>query len=186
MPEMTTQHMVVAEHVCRSYRGPAGPVTALDDVSFTLAAGRVILLLGANGAGKSTLVHIACQVLKSDSGRISLGITRGSELGWCSQTQVIDWWATVYGNVYLGPRLGGSNRKEAAAAARAALELVGLAELGQPALRQSFRRPAAAGAGGPRTRRQAFWTNRRSDSTPTLHWPCSMSSWSGHARERRW
>jgi len=127
---MTTQHMVVAEHVCRSYRGPAGPVTALDDVSFTLAAGRVILLLGANGAGKSTLVHIACQVLKPDSGRISLGITRGSELGWCSQTQMIDWWATVYGNVYLGPRLGGSNRKEAAAAARAALELVGLAELG--------------------------------------------------------
>lgn len=127
---MTRQHMVVAERVCRSYRGPDGPVTALDDVSFTLGAGRVVLLLGPNGAGKSSLVHIACQVLKPDSGRISLGITRGSELGWCSQAQMIDWWATVYGNVYLGPRLGGSSRKEAAATAREVLELVGLAELG--------------------------------------------------------
>lgn len=128
---MPAKHMVVAAGVGRSYIGPSGPITALDDVSFTLQAGRVVLLLGQNGAGKSSLIHIACQVIRPTTGSITLGITHGRELGWCSQAQMVDWWATVFGNVYLGPRLGGSTRAEATVRTWEALELVGLKDEAQ-------------------------------------------------------
>jgi simple sugar transport system ATP-binding protein len=45
-----------------------GPVTALDNVSFSAQYGRVLALLGDNGAGKTTLIKILCGVLQPDSG----------------------------------------------------------------------------------------------------------------------
>lgn len=45
---------VVVEGLSKRY----GPVTAVDDVAFTLPAGRVTALLGPNGAGKTTTVEI--------------------------------------------------------------------------------------------------------------------------------
>lgn len=49
-----------------------GPVTALDSVSMTVAAGAVTAVLGANGAGKTTLLRTISGLLKPVSGRIEL------------------------------------------------------------------------------------------------------------------
>ena len=46
-----------------------GAVTALDDVSLTVAPGEVLCLLGANGAGKTTLINILMGFLAPSSGR---------------------------------------------------------------------------------------------------------------------
>lgn len=123
---MPAQPMVVARELGHTFQGPHGPITALEGVTFGIQPGRMVLLLGENGAGKSTLVHLACQVLKPSSGHISLGISHGHELGWCSQAQMIDWWATVFANVHLGPRLAGQSRRQARASTLKALSLVRL------------------------------------------------------------
>lgn len=45
---------------------------ALDHVSFSLAPGESLGLIGANGAGKSTLLNLATGLAKPDSGRIEV------------------------------------------------------------------------------------------------------------------
>jgi rhamnose transport system ATP-binding protein len=47
-----------------------GGQVALDDVSFDLASGTVLALLGENGAGKSTCVKILCGVHHPDGGHV--------------------------------------------------------------------------------------------------------------------
>lgn len=50
-----------------------GGLTALDDVSFTVASGAVHALIGPNGAGKSTCFNVVSGVYRANSGRVSLG-----------------------------------------------------------------------------------------------------------------
>ncbi|MFK7792522.1 MAG: ABC transporter ATP-binding protein [Devosiaceae bacterium] len=52
---------------------------ALDDVSFEVAAGERVALLGHNGAGKSTLMKVLLGLIERDSGEVSvLGAEPGS------------------------------------------------------------------------------------------------------------
>jgi ABC-2 type transport system ATP-binding protein len=48
-----------------------GPILALDDVSFSVEAGRIFGLLGANGAGKTTSMRIVLDILRPDAGRVT-------------------------------------------------------------------------------------------------------------------
>ena len=48
----------------------AGPVTAVDDVSFNLAAGGSLGLVGESGSGKSTLSRLICRLIDPDGGDI--------------------------------------------------------------------------------------------------------------------
>ncbi len=50
-----------------------GATRAIDDLSFTVAAGDVIGLIGANGAGKSTIMRILAGVTAPDAGTAEIG-----------------------------------------------------------------------------------------------------------------
>ena len=58
--------LLKVEGLTVSYAG----IGALFDVSFELAAGASMALLGANGAGKSTLAAVVAGVVRPDSGRV--------------------------------------------------------------------------------------------------------------------
>lgn len=58
--------MLQAQGLYRSYRG----IPAVQNVSFTVAAGEIIGFLGPNGAGKSTTVKMITGMLRPDDGRV--------------------------------------------------------------------------------------------------------------------
>ncbi len=62
------------ERVIRAGRNPSTPFYALDRVSFTVAQGETLALLGHNGSGKSTLLKCIAGTLRPTAGRIT---TRG-------------------------------------------------------------------------------------------------------------
>ena len=45
-----------------------GTTLALEEVSFTVEAGRVLALLGPNGAGKTTLIRVLTTLLEAGQG----------------------------------------------------------------------------------------------------------------------
>ncbi|MEX3693368.1 ABC transporter ATP-binding protein [Paraburkholderia sp. BR14263] len=70
--------MISLQRVTKWYGSSAGRRRVLDDVSFELARGQRIGILGANGAGKSTLIRVLAGVEHASSG----SIYRGMSLSW--------------------------------------------------------------------------------------------------------
>ena len=58
--------MLRCQGLYRSYRG----IPAVQDVSFTVAAGEIVGFLGPNGAGKSTTVKMITGMLRPDDGSV--------------------------------------------------------------------------------------------------------------------
>jgi peptide/nickel transport system ATP-binding protein len=58
--------------VGRTFGTPGGALTALDDVSFEIASGETLGIVGESGCGKSTLARIVLKLLPATQGRIEL------------------------------------------------------------------------------------------------------------------
>jgi peptide/nickel transport system ATP-binding protein len=143
-----TQPLLVLDRVSKQYRlprehllSPAPVVQALDDVSFTLHAGRSLGIVGESGSGKSTLARLVMALEAPTAGRVLLD---GQDLNTLSaaqlrraRSQVQMVFQDPYGS--LDPRrtvgqtvaeplavLHGASRSEQRTRAGEALEAVGL------------------------------------------------------------
>lgn len=64
--------MITVENLSKSFRGQAGPVVALDDVTLDVGAGTIAGVVGPSGSGKSTLARLLALQDRPDSGVIRL------------------------------------------------------------------------------------------------------------------
>ncbi len=67
-PAMTEPPQIEIQHITKRFPG----VTALDDVSFNIAAGEFHAIVGENGAGKSTLMKVLAGVITQYDGTLRL------------------------------------------------------------------------------------------------------------------
>jgi branched-chain amino acid transport system ATP-binding protein len=65
---MSTDSVLTVRDLTKRFGG----VTAVDNVSFNLAAGEILALIGPNGAGKTTCFNMLMGQLKPDSGSVRL------------------------------------------------------------------------------------------------------------------
>ena len=74
-----------------------GDNVALDDVSFTLHHGEMILITGVSGSGKSVLLRLAMGLLKPDSGQI---LIEGKEIQELDESELITLRGGLMGMVF--------------------------------------------------------------------------------------
>jgi len=113
-----------------------GDLTAVDDVSFRIAAGETYGLLGPNGAGKTTTISMAAGLIAADEGTVTVAGERMTprttgpkrHLGLVPQELAIYPDLTGRENLMLFGRLQGLRGAALKARVEEVLELIGLAD----------------------------------------------------------
>ena len=133
-PKQRGAASVELRHIVKRY----GPVTAVNDVSFTIEAGTLVTLLGPSGCGKTTTLRMIAGLETANSGQLLIGgddVTTLSaadrDVSMVFQSYALFPHMTVIENVAYGPSVRGTARREAHALAQEKLALVGLEKLGE-------------------------------------------------------
>jgi ABC-2 type transport system ATP-binding protein len=121
--------MLELREVAKSY----GALRALDDVTFTVAPGRLTGFIGGNGAGKTTAMRIALGVLAKDAGEVLLdgrpvGVEDRRRFGYMPEERGLYPKMAVGEHIAYLARLHGYAKADAAAGAASLLERLGLGE----------------------------------------------------------
>ncbi|AUG53049.1 ABC transporter ATP-binding protein [Thalassospira marina] len=80
--------MLKLEKVVRSFSQGAEQLDVLKAVDLTINEGEIVALVGPSGAGKSTLLQIAGLLERPDSGSVSIGGKRSTDLSDQARTQM--------------------------------------------------------------------------------------------------
>ncbi|WP_104083497.1 ABC transporter ATP-binding protein [Cryobacterium sp. Y11] len=121
--------------VSRIFTARKGPgITALDDVSLTVAPGEFVSLIGPSGCGKSTLLRLVADLDVPTSGSIEVfgkparQARIDQSYGIAFQQAGLLPWRTVAGNIELPLELHGVGKVARRARAAELIELVGLSD----------------------------------------------------------
>ena len=137
--------MLAVSNVSKSYPTPRGPLTVLDDVSFSLAPGEAAAMTGPSGSGKSSLLYILGALEPPSSGTVllddqnpfsltaaELATFRNQAIGFVFQDHCLLPQLSVLENVLVPTLVAGRDRKADAADVTArARDLVAQVGLGE-------------------------------------------------------
>jgi putative ABC transport system ATP-binding protein len=126
-------------NVTLEYPDGGGTIKALDSVSLSVAAGRMVSLVGPSGSGKSSLLAVAATLVRPTSGQVAIdGVTtadlkdadltalRREKVGIIFQQPNLLASLTAVEQLMIGHHLRGKPLKAARARALELLDLVGL------------------------------------------------------------
>jgi len=132
--------MLKVEGIAKAYETAQGPLPVLEDVSFSLAAGESLCVVGPSGSGKSTLLYLLGTLERPSAGRVlvderdvhalpepELAAFRNREVGFVFQDHFLLPQLTVLENV-LAPTLVAREAADYESRARALLQRVGLSD----------------------------------------------------------
>ena len=106
-------------------------VTALHDISLSVAAGDFVAIVGPSGCGKTTMLNLIAGFLPATGGEIRvddrLVAGPGRDRGVVFQSFALFPWRTVLDNVAFGPKMRGIPKARRPEIAREYLALAGLA-----------------------------------------------------------
>ncbi len=134
--------MLSVRNLCKSFSGPRAK-TVLRDISFDLAAGDYVAVMGESGIGKSTLLNLLAGLDRPDSGQVlldgedlgaldddALTLIRRKRMGFVFQAFHILPYLTVAQNVGLPLALNGVRNAKMRSRVAALLKAVKLADRG--------------------------------------------------------
>ena len=134
--------MLSVRNLCKSFSGPRAKAV-LRDISFDLAAGDYVAVMGESGIGKSTLLNLLAGLDRPDSGQVlldgadlgaldddALTLIRRKQMGFVFQAFHILPYLTVAQNVGLPLALNGVRNAKMRSRVAALLEAVKLADRG--------------------------------------------------------
>jgi len=126
----TNAAALVVEGLTKRFATPEGPVSALEQVSFSVRQGEFLALIGPSGCGKSTLFNIVGGLLDGYDGRVLVDgrVIAGShhEIGMVFQEESTFPWRTTLDNVAFPLEVAGVAKAEREARAKDLIKLVGL------------------------------------------------------------
>ncbi len=124
------KELIAVDHLSKTYQTRAGPVTALEDIHFSVEEGQFVAVVGPSGCGKSTLLKILTGLIPASQGEARLSGTPIAgprrDIGVVFQSPVLFPWRTVLGNALLPVDVQHLGRAQLNAAAMELLALVGL------------------------------------------------------------
>ncbi|MDN3516478.1 ABC transporter ATP-binding protein [Aquisalimonas lutea] len=125
---------IVFDGVSKTFDTDNGPLTVVDDVSFSVGDGDFISLVGPSGCGKTTMLNMVAGFMQPSAGTVTLDGEPirgpGAERGMMFQDYGVFPWLSVEDNIAFGLKLK-ANRVSAAERRRTVdhfMELMGLAE----------------------------------------------------------
>jgi NitT/TauT family transport system ATP-binding protein len=132
----TTGPVIRFEDVSKVFRRPdgRGDFTAVDRLSFEIAKGEIVAVLGKTGCGKSTMFNIVAGLIEATSGKVAVldhdpfhefAFFRG-KIGIVFQNDRLMPWRSALDNVLLGLQILDTDSKQAQDTAQAWLKRLGL------------------------------------------------------------
>ncbi|HLO77468.1 MAG TPA: ABC transporter ATP-binding protein [Magnetospirillum sp.] len=121
--------LIEVDRLHHRYRHRGEPVLA--DVSFRVAAGEAVAVVGRSGCGKSTLLHLIAGLAAPSAGQVRIDgqVVKGASPRWVMmfQQSLLYPWMSVFENAALGLRFAGRGR-EAPAVVGELLAMVRMAD----------------------------------------------------------
>jgi len=122
--------VIAVNALTKRYAARTGAVSALEEISFSVADGEFVAVVGPSGCGKSTLLKILAGILPATGGEARLRGTAiagpRKDIGVVFQSPVLFPWRSVLDNVLLPIDVQGLGRAGHRREALDLLSLVGL------------------------------------------------------------